>query len=151
MKPISIATGIPTEPDVKRLSDKYPSPKPGVLMTYDELAETIHESKTSHRFRSVLYAWRKRLFTEQNIFLKPVTGKGLEAATGSDRIHISGSRYKSGLRKVARASDVAVRTNDDGLTPDEKKVRNHLVTVSASIRLAAITGSRRLRYPEPGK
>lgn len=145
--PTVFGSGVPTEPDVKRLAEKFGTPDIGASITYDEISDTIKESRESSRFHSVVSAWRKSLYRNQNIVLRAVPGVGFEVMDASSRILHCGAKVKRHLRGVGRAADIADRTDGSKLTPDLAKVRDHLVRVSTAIRLTAATEAKKLKYP----
>lgn len=150
MSNITFTTGIPTAPDVQKLVEEFGIPDHGRLISYKSIEEVIGVKQSEHRWRSIVLAWRKQLYREHNVILRPDPGTGFVAATASERVHISGSGYKSGLRKISRVADIALRTDDAPLTPEEKRARDHIVKAGATLKLAAATCAKQLRLPKPG-
>jgi hypothetical protein len=145
--PTVFNSGVPTEPDVKKLFESFGEPAVGAKVTYDEISKAIREEVGSNRFRSVVEAWRKTLYRNHNIVLRAVPGVGFEVMDPTSRILYCGARVKSHLRGVNRVSNVAERTDAANLTPELSKVRDHLVRVSTAIRLTAATEAKKLKYP----
>ena len=141
--------GVPTAPDVQRLIDKLGVPAVGTLITYDELSAILHEDPDSSRFGTVIAAWRKRLDREHNVILEASPSKGYVVLDPKGRVAQSSNRLKSGMRKVRRAADVALRTDVATLTDDEKRARDCVINVGSQTQLAAATESRRLRISLP--
>jgi hypothetical protein len=143
--------GVPTEPDVDRLIAEIGVPEAGALISYSALQGIIHSERRSARFNTVIGAWRRRLYNAHNLVLRAVSRKGYEVLLDGQRITFSTNAYKHGLRRVRRAADVAAKTNGEKLTPDESRVRDHIVGTSAMLQLAAATEARKLRYLAPEK
>lgn len=147
---LTFGAGVPTAADVKRLRDTFPV-KVGDLVLYSEISSTIQCPFRSSRWSSVVMAWRKQLDRELNLILEAVPNKGFVVMNNDDRIHYSSGKYKRGIRQVRRASDVALRTDIQGLSPDAYKARDHIIAAGASIRLAAATAAKQLKWPDPQK
>lgn len=146
MKPNDLFLGgIPTEPDVKKLLAIYGVPAIGTELTYDQVAETIGTPVRSYRFRTVTWSWRKVLDRQHNLIVGTVHGRGFVVLDNQSRVRFSAGRFKRGLRSVRRASDVAGRTDLVGLTPEERRSRDHIVATGSMLQLAAATEARKLK------
>lgn len=141
--------GVPTAPDVQKLIDQLGVPEVGTLIAYDTLAGVIRSHPDSSRFISVITAWRKRLDREHNVIMDAVPNKGYKILDPKGRVAQSSNRLKSGMRKVRRAADVALRTDAATLTDDEKRARDCVINVGSQTQLAAATESRKLRFALP--
>lgn len=149
MSLLTVSQGMPTAVDVRKLRAAFDSRKEGQLIGYDEINEVLRVAKDTHRWRSVVQAWRRQLYRERNELLIAETGKGFVVASPSERIHFSASKYKSGLRFVRRAGDVSGSTDRDRLNEEEKKICDHLVTTTATLKTVANTQARNLRLNLP--
>lgn len=136
--------GIPTEPDVRRLCDVFADLPAGRKLAWSELAAVIGSEYGTHRFRSVVTAWRKKLYRERNVLFGAVRGYGIEVLDGHGRTGAAGSTFKSGLRKVNRAGDIAIRTDVHTLSKEDRRVVDHVSAVAAQLRLVAATKAREL-------
>lgn len=137
--------GVPTKLDVARLRKEFTELKVGDFIPYNEIADCIEVSRDSNRFRTVVHAWRREIYRELNIVLVPVPSKGFEVASPSERVHLSATKYKSGLRATLRAGDISIRTDTAGLSENEVRARDHIINASAQLRLAAATAAKSLR------
>lgn len=143
---LTFASGIPTAPDVKNLRTFFGVLKVGDILSYSDISETIKCAKGSFRWVSVVMAWRKELYRELNIVLIPESGIQYKVADSSERVHLSSAKYKGSLRGIVRAGDVASKTSNDGLSPEELRAKDHVVRSSATLRLAAATQAKELNY-----
>lgn len=141
---LSIATGIPTEADVRKLVDKFGTPEPGTIISWDKIETALGIKKESNRFRTVVVSWRKQLWNQHNCLMSAKRGEGLECLDPRGRVANSAGSYKSGLRKIGRASRIVERTNTEGLTPDDRRVADHIRNAGAAIRLLAATKAKEL-------
>lgn len=137
--------GIPTEPDVQKLIDAFKDPSEGQIITWQEIANVIEEPYGSSRFRTVVTAWRKRLFRTRNIHLLIKRGQGLYAGSPPERIRDSGKRFVKGYRTIHRASVVSAATDRSRLTENEKKEQDFHTKHDAMMRLAYNKEVKRLR------
>jgi hypothetical protein len=136
------ASGIPTEADVHRLFAAFGVPAEGVKMTYTEVSEVIHVSPVMSRFRTVTSAWRNRLVREHNIYLRAGEGAYVALAPG-ERVDLSATKLRMGVRSFRRAHAVATSTDWTRLSVEERQQAEHVqrvaTTVIQSARLQART------------
>lgn len=148
-KDMVFGAGIPTQPDVMRLKKEIGVPTVGVLIPYAKIGEIIHEDPAAARFRTVVVAWRKTLFRENNVLLRAEPGKGYVAMDAHERIHDSGSRYKNALRGVRKSGIIASTTETESLSDAEKRVRDHIVASAGALAVAAAAQARQIKFPVP--
>jgi hypothetical protein len=132
----TIVAGVPTELDVKKLLDAYPSPQPDVVIPWIDLENLLGYTRTSIRFKTVVSAWRKRIYDNLNLHTEAVRGEGLKVVEGGARVEAARDRQKQGFRKVIKAGDIAAATERQGLSPDELRVCDHVANVGSQHRLA---------------
>jgi hypothetical protein len=142
--------GVPTQPEVESLIKRFGVPAVGTSILYVDIAATIGHPVRSNRYLAVVSRWRKRLFQQHNLLLDPIHGESYTVCNNSQRISHSTGKYKSGLRHIRRASEVAARTDTEGLLPDEMRARDHIVKTGNALQLAAATAARQLKYVAPG-
>ena len=139
-----IVSGIPTEPDVNRLLETFKVPEAGTVIKHSDVSAIINIKPDHHRYRVVTNAWRKKLYRDHNIILGPVKSIGFKSLAPDDRAGFIGSKYKSGIRQVKRSHSVAVRTDLTGMTPESKRVVNHVKHTAAALVLADATAAKQL-------
>jgi hypothetical protein len=136
------ASGVPTESDVHRLFDAFGVPAEGVRMTYLAVSEVIHVDPSVSRFRTVTSAWRNRLVREHNIYLRAGEGAYVALAPG-ERVDLSATKLRMGVRSFRRAHAVATSTDWTRLSAEERQQAEHVqrvaTTVIQSARLQART------------
>lgn len=142
--------GIPTEPDVKRLRDKYHALTVDQIIPYADLEASIGSKKGTARFGSVVGAWRKWLFGQHNIILDAIKNTGFKVANPESRIIGCGDRYKRGLKQISKSGNIAAQTDSATLSDEQKRLRDHLIKVAALHRTIANTEAKQLRYPVNG-
>lgn len=140
--------GIPTEIDVNALMQKFGVPSIGTVVKYEAISAVIDQPADSNRWYAVVMAWRKKLDRESNVIFRAIPNVGFEALDGAGRVDVAGRIYKAGLRRVGRSSRIAMRTDRTGLTPEQRKVADHLQNAAGVIALAAATEAKRLALPE---
>lgn len=130
--------GIPTKIDVEKLVEYHGVPAEGTIFTFDQLAESAGLLRDSHRFRTVLNAWRKQLFRDHNILLVSIGQGRLKASEPGERIDWASRKVHSGRRAIGRAIVVAYQTDQKRLTDDKQKTARDIVSMNESkMRLAA--------------
>lgn len=142
--------GVPTEIDVRKLMEKYGVPAQGQRISKNEVSGIIGVPVGSNRYLSIVTAWRKKLDRESNVIFKVVNGSFV-VADPSTRIDMSGAGMKHALRKVRRSGGIAARTDRDGLTAEQMRTQDHIVSVSVSLLQMSAVAARKLKYPEPTK
>jgi len=138
--------GRSTSTEVDALIKKFPALKAGDKISYEEIAKVANSEKGTSRFNAVAGAWRKRLDVEFNIVLKAISNEGFVVMANASRIGHSAKGVKHGLRKIDRSSRLAARTDDDGLTESERKIKDHLARIGASLITLSQVESKKLSY-----
>lgn len=146
MEPETFNAGVPTEPEVNMLREKFGSPVPGTVISYDQIEQTIKVPKTASRFRTVLNAWRAKLDREHNILLGAIPSVGFKVMNSSERVNHSGKTYKKGLRSISKSVRVASTTSVDSLSPDEMRARTHFISTGGTLLAAARTQAKAIGY-----
>lgn len=144
-------SGVPTEPDVRKLMEAFPDLHDGDKVSYKQAARLIgiDNYRTSMRFRTVTTAWRNRMFKQHNLLLVADPNEGWHVAEPYERVQYSGSKFRSGMRFTRRAGNLAARTDVTELDPEQQRARDHIVSVAGSVAAVAATAAKRLRYPDP--
>lgn len=139
--------GVPTQPDVDALMNL--EIVAGSHVTYDEIEETTGVKYRTHRFSSVVMAWRKRLFRERGLQTK-ARGGAIHFLTADAALDEAGVK----MIRVGRATGRVVR--DVGmihaaeLGSDEKRARHTLMAREAAALLeAARAAHKSITGPAP--
>lgn len=119
--------GVPTEPDVKKLIEAFPTLKPDDVVTHEEIAAIIGDTHRSSRFRTVVEAWRRALLKLHNIDTKAIRGVGYQVLQPMDRISASIKDYGAGTRKIVRSVGRARRVEMEKLTLEQQRVGEHAI------------------------
>jgi hypothetical protein len=136
--------GVPTEPDVKRMIDKFGVPKEGTLIRYEQIEKVIGIEKATHRFRTVIHAWRKRMHADHNVVFIAVENQGLKAADPSERVTAASGKVRMGFRCIRRGSVIARTTDVVRLDATERRACEKLAEIDAKVLLAGVTAAKRL-------
>jgi hypothetical protein len=138
--------GAPTGPDIDRIIAKFGTPQVHAVIKWEEIEEVLGLARTKSRFRTIVYAWRRKLYRELNIVTEAVPGVGVKVLDPHQRIDLSGRRYRTHVRGVRRAGRIAERTDSGSLTQDEIRVRDALCRGASAISLAAATAAKQIDY-----
>lgn len=131
--------GIPTLIDVERLRQVFGNPERGSTLTYAEIESVLNLDRKSYRFRTVVHAWRAKLYREAKLILRAIPNVGLEVCDAHGEIDYAGRQNKAGMKKIRRAAIVAIHVDRSKLTPEEIGTADNLQRVEAFMRRADIT------------
>lgn len=124
--------GIPTEPDVNKLMDKFPVNmlNPGFEITYEEVAKVIDEKIGSSRWRSVTNAWRNKMESKYNKYVSCSSRKSdggdetygvFVVLTEGGKVQLGGKKVKSAARAARKAVRVLTNVSYKALKDEEKR------------------------------
>lgn len=120
-----VVGGMPTEPDVKRLIEAFPSPKIGEIITHQQIVSVIGAAPGSTRYRTVVTAWRRQLFRQHNIDTKAVPGIGIAFLTASERVTESIRGYSAHVRGIRRDVRRIRSVRAEELTDQQQRATEH--------------------------
>jgi len=143
--------GVPTDIEVKQLSEKFGVPVAGQVIKYQEISDAIGVQRVDGRWQSVVSAWRKKLERENNIIMKAIDNIGFEALNAAGRVELSAKVFKQAVRRTGRAANIAAQTNRAELNEDQKRVCDHIQNTGAALRLAAAQASRQIKWDDDEK
>jgi hypothetical protein len=123
MIPTKIATGVPTEIDVKRLREAYPQLAVGQLIPYEDVARVIGAPYKTGRFRVVTEAWRKWLRRSENCAVKCVAGRGFMRMAELERSEVDRVGWRKDQGRAARKVRDLARV--DTLSFEERDRSSH--------------------------
>jgi len=148
-KDLVFNAGVPTAPDVAKLDAKWPEMNEGDKISKADVATVIAEPVESHRFKTVVDAWRRKLYRERNIYLGAVSGYGWKVLDRRERCEAGGHKLKVGLRATKRGGALVVATDRTGLPAEVCRAADHVVALSAMVTTMAAAEAKKLRYPDP--
>ena len=122
-------TGRPTTDEVNKLVEAFKPFNNGKLITVDAM-EAFVGSKNTHRFRTVFYAFKRKIERQFNVVLVNERGIGYRVADSSARVDFATRGYKHGIRSVRKAGEVAAKTELSSLSPEEQIARDHIIRTS---------------------
>lgn len=146
---IKSALGMPTDVDVRLLSDKFGVPAVGSLVEYAQIEEVLKIRRGSSRFQTVTRAWRDKLERDHNLLTKAVPNKGFRIADPSERADMIGRKFKSHLRGIKKSGARAVLTPREGLSSDAVRTMDHVGNTAATLVLHAQLAARKLKREMP--
>jgi protein-disulfide isomerase-like protein with CxxC motif len=141
--------GVPTKIDVDKLRKEIGVPEEGQLITYQRIAEVTGNKFGTHRYATVLNAWRRALRSEHEIEMGADAGKGLFRLKPGERVQHGSAKFRSGMRHIVRAARVVTMTDRSRLNPEEIRTADHLTLRAANIK-AAIAAAPKTKEPGLG-
>ena len=141
--------GIPTEPDIKRLRERWPEEemKVGDVIKYEDLQKFLGLHKDSKRFRTVTHRWRRIVESETHIILGAETGVGFKVLSEPEKVLLSGSKLRMAGRAASRSHVILQRTDRKQLSHEDLQAVNHQQSVSAKILASASLRSNAAPLP----
>ena len=117
--------GVPVGPDVDALDMAFPDLKHDQILTHDEVSSVVDYPWRSSRYRTVLSAWRKRLFEERQIELQAIRSVGLKVMTNTERVECHIGKAASGIKTIVKAGERIAAVPRKGLSSDATKRAEH--------------------------
>lgn len=136
--------GLPYSPQVRKLEDLYPKPEEDTLFTHEDLERVIAEKHGTQRYYGVINSWRKKLFNELGIDSSWIPAQGLRILSPADRLHVSESDFKTGLRRTKKAIRRLAATPRDRLDAVGQQRYDHASIVMAKIKGEANSAQKQL-------
>lgn len=106
--------GLPYEPDVRKLEEKYPNPEEDQVITHEDFEKLLSLTRGPGRYYGVIKSWQKRLFNLRNIDSQWIQGKGVKILGPADRLEVGESGIRRKLKQVKR------EVRRTGATPRER-------------------------------
>lgn len=126
--------GIPIEPDVRTLHERFKTPAERDLIAYDEIARLIGAAYGSHRFRSVVTVWRRQL--ERPPHCRRLVAQSDKRAylvlDGDGHVRHADRKIDLGLRGIKRQVRSVVNVDPSRLSTEGKLQRDHTLLKGAS-------------------
>jgi hypothetical protein len=138
--------GVPTALDVEALEKEFGVPTEGQIIPYESIRQVLHNPGES-RLRTVLHAWRSKLYHEQNVVMGAVPGEGLKALAPGERVTLGGKKVQYAVRGIGRSARLLTVTPTERLTPTERQAREHGLTLAS--RILTEVQAQRLRFRGP--
>jgi len=131
--------GISTDPEIRKLNDKYGIPAEGKIITYEDIAATIGANYQTPRFDVVYQRWVRLLYTRHNVKMLCRLGEGVYAAKPDERVDWSKDELTRGLRKFRRAGRVVRDTDYARLSPEAQKGADFVLKMDGAFRTISAT------------
>lgn len=148
--------GVPTEPDVTALLNKFGVPTEDVELSHADVAAVFQVDPKSSRFKTVTAAWRKRLKDLHHVLIGSSDG-AFRVLKPSERVGLAKSKSTHAVRTMAYAGEIVTSYLDRSrLTLRETEDADKVQRITAAGRMAAIAEARKskpavLRSVEAGK
>jgi len=140
--------GIPTEPDVKKIRERWPddSLKVGQVITDEDMQNLILCDYGTSRFRTVTHAWRKALELA-GILIGRERGVGFLVLNDSEKLDLQEGKVKTSVRAMKRSREIGTHVDRKKLT-DEERTRQDFLDVKAANALLSLQTQSRAELPE---
>ena len=109
--------GMPTEMDVKKLMSTFPKLHAGLQISHGEIELLIGVKKDTSRYRTIVNAWRQKIFKEQNEWFGSIPGVGYKVLSPEERrdftVEIGGGIAKKARKMVKHAITIPTEKMSD--------------------------------------
>lgn len=139
--------GMPTEFDVKKLLEAFPSIKEGDTFEHGNVEQIIGVTRNSSRYKSITQAWRKNLLRNENKQVDAIPGFGFKCMSPDERISGGVKGMNSGVKKIARSCNKALRVTTQD--PALKSKQDHMQRFGAFIHNEANRFKKEIAPPQP--
>ena len=140
--------GVSTKPEVDRLMSSIEA-EPGTQVPYDTVEELTGTSREEHRFRTIMTAWRKRLYREKYIEVSLFDG-AVNFLTPDAAFEKHRGEFHRVGRKTGRIVGRTRAINTESLSSDEKRQQHRLFSrVALEVREQFSKGAKELAGPKP--
>lgn len=143
--------GVPTDIDVRRLLDHFGALEVGQHISYDEVDQVLGLARSAHRWKAITTAWRKRLLAEQRLIIGCDPGVGFIVLDDAEKLDLSSSKLRSGLRSCRRAVKVAAHVDVSALTSEQQTRLDHNNRVATALIMTAATEAKRFQPTFPAR
>jgi len=131
---MEIVRGVPTQPAVDRLMDCFGVPDEGDTIAWETLEGALGLGRDTCRFRTVVDAWRGKLFREHDVFLVAVGGGGgLLVAPPNRRIDAAARKVEQGRRAIERGILIATSTDRVRLEDGRRAAAANIASLSGAV------------------
>lgn len=142
-KPISISTGLPTEPDIARLNAHFGKLEAGMSVSYQEIGNVIQSAHGTNRWSTVTSAWRKKL-SEARIYFRAQDGNKFVVRNVEESGIYGADLTRRGMRSVRASARVLNGIEVSKLTPETRARVDRALATQAAFTLAAATQPKAL-------
>lgn len=130
-----VVNGLPTNPAVTKLIEKFGEIEYGQEIPYSEIEKTIGTEYGSNRWRVVTDAWRKRLLREKNWEIAPSdnTPHAFRRLLENERSLKNRKGVMSGVRKIVRGAKNMFGIKTELMTEAERREHDHANRIVSSM------------------
>lgn len=136
--------GVPTGPDVDRIFEALGVPEPGIV-GHETLAAIIGEEPASSRYRTVVKAWRDRLFNDHNVATDHERGIGVKVLTPEEWVRVEGLRGRGVTRHAVKVHNFGAAVPVAELDARSLAVHDHQQRFLTVVAETALREHRDLR------
>jgi hypothetical protein len=143
--------GTPVTPEVDKLLEAFGTHPPAGVITWGQLEGTLGMPRGSadtaqgRRFRSILQAWRKRLYDEHQIDTAGEANIGVRVLHGDGHVVEVERRVKLAAKQLVRQGDRVTVIDTSALSTAAQRQADNLRIVAAQMQAAAERGRKALR------
>lgn len=152
--PAQLIHGRPTGPIVRVLLETFGHER-GTRFTHDQIVAVVKEPRGSHRYRTIIGAWRRELLNTCGVHLASVPNEGYEMVDAQAQVLHGVRKFEQGKRAVRKSVQVIAASPDSQLDEAQRRAKVHALGIAAAslttMRDATKDSSRLLAALAPRK
>lgn len=146
----SISNGRTTRIPAQKIIDKVLETPEGQTITHDVIEQLVGESRSTHRYRTIIHAAKRKLLTLHNLALEAEPGIGYLRVNGAGQIRLGVTQTRRAVRSIGRAYQVVVGVHDDRLPdPKDRAARDHFAQNIEAIHASSRNKMREISLGVP--
>jgi hypothetical protein len=124
--------GDPIKPQVDKLMEAI-KPKSGDVYLHQDIAHIAGVEYGTARYRTLIAAYKKRLFLEQNIDIDAVIGSGYRILDENERVDAGHKDFSQSVRNMGRATNRMQKAVTADLDDVHRRKQDHGVRLAQAV------------------
>ncbi len=127
--------GIPTEPDVRRIRERFPDDQlvVGQVIPYSEVATIIQAPYRSARFVCVTQRWRILVEKDRGLVIGVEKSEGFKVLDDHQKLDLSGDKLRTAVKQARRSFTLVGMVDRRNLSDEERSRMEHYNNRSAAM------------------
>lgn len=137
-------SGTPTAPAVSKLMEAHGPLEVNAVIKHETIEAACFENRKSDRYRTVVKAWKNEVWNKTGMVIESLPRIGYQVLDNHKRVTHATRLQRHGIKRIRRGATVAVNTDKDGLSDDEKKAIERAALIHASLRLSELVKPKQI-------
>ncbi len=133
--------GIPTDPQVRRLRERYGDIQAlrGTTIRHEDIEDLIGEERGGSRYKTITDRWRRQVERETGVVISgqgEALGIGFRVLTDAEQVRFGVGQRVSAGRRILRWHSSVANTDPDKLDAPQRQARDFEIAAAAKLHLA---------------